>query len=89
MNFDMNDIIVTKKEREAIEGWLACTPECYAKISTLNTEAILMALYVEITGAGRKDLSARLQRQFFKAFREAAEQNIAKFTWAHQRRAAK
>ena len=85
MTLNLDDVIVTKKEREAIDAKLTFTQESYDRLAKMNAEDLLTALFVEVTGRQRKDMIARIQRQFFMAFREAGEKHIAKYTWAQGR----
>jgi hypothetical protein len=85
MHLNFDDLVVTKKEREALDAKMRFEQEWYDKLTRMSTDDLFLCLYVEITGRARKDMIARIQRQFFMAFREAGEKYISKYTWAQGR----
>jgi hypothetical protein len=85
MILNLDDVIVTKKETEALNEKMRFEQEWYDKLAKMDAEGLLKCLYVEVTGRGRKDMIARIQRQYFMAFREAGEKHIAKYIWAQGR----
>jgi len=85
MALNLDDVIVTKKEREVLDAKMRFEQEWYDKLTRMSADDLLTCLYVEITGRCRKDMIARIQRQFFMAFREAGEKHISKYIWAQGR----
>ena len=82
MVLNLDDVIVTKKDREALDAKLVYSQECYDWMAKQKAPVLLDALYVEITGRCRKEMITRLERQFFMAFREAGERHVAKYVLA-------
>jgi hypothetical protein len=82
MILNLDDVIISKKDREAIDAKLVFTQECYDRLAKMKAPDLLDALYVEITGRCRKEMISRIERQFFMAFREAGERHVAKYILA-------
>jgi len=82
---NLDDVIVTKKEREALDAKMVFSQEWYDKMAKMTADDLLACLYVEVTGRCRKDMIARLERQYFMAYREAGEKHIQKYVWAQGR----